>query len=139
MTGSGIVLGLWDTANLSSGAVYTLRLQMVRADNSLETAFVSITVDNQPPTITLTAPASDSTYSAARDSGVPLEAQPEDYVQIAAVEFYVDGELVETTEEWPHTTRWPVTGQGQHEVWAVALDAAGNRAESSHAVITVGP
>jgi membrane peptidoglycan carboxypeptidase len=139
VTGSGIVLGLWDTAPLSSGAVYTLRLQMVRSDGSLETAFVSVTIDNQPPTVTLSAPAPDSTYSATRDSVVTLEAQPEDDVQIAAVEFYVDGELVATTEEWPHTTRWSITGQGQHDVWAVAFDAAGNSTESAHATITVGP
>ena len=47
--GRDVLLGTWDTTGLSDGAIYTLRLRMVRADNSLETAYVSVMVDNQPP------------------------------------------------------------------------------------------
>lgn len=134
--GRDIVLGTWDTSGLSSGAVYTLRLQMVRTDNTLETSYVSVTVDNEPPTVTLTAPASGETYSLAGDVTIPLEAQPEDDVQLATVEFYVDETLIATTEEWPHRAVWTIEA-GEHTIWAVAVDAAGNEAESERVTVIV--
>ncbi len=86
--GRGIVLGTWDTTGLSDGAIYVLRLTVVRADNSAERAFVSVTVDNQPPQVTLIEPAPGSRYTLGQDVHVPLQAEPEDNVQMAYVEFY---------------------------------------------------
>lgn len=137
--GRDLVMGTWDTAGLNDGAVYTLRLTMVRADNSLETAYVSVTVDNQPPTVTLSAPVTGSTYQIGRDVYIPLEALPEDNVQLAYVEFYQDDELLATSEEWPYTARWNITEAGQYTFWAVAYDDAGNQAESGQVSVTVAP
>ena len=135
--GRDIVLGTWDTTGLNDGAVYTLRLTMVRADNSLETAYVSVTVDNLPPTVTLAAPEPDTRYRIGTDFYVPLQAEPEDNVQMAYVEFYVDGERVATSEEWPYTARWSLAEPGTYTLWAVAYDAADNSAESERVTITI--
>ncbi len=137
--GRDVLMGTWDTAGLSDGAVYTLRLQMVRADNSLETAYVSVMVDNQPPTVALAEPEDGSTYRRDQDVFVSLQAEPDDNVQMAYVEFYIDGEMLATSEEWPYTERWTITEPGQYEVWAVAFDAAGNSAESEHVSIEIEP
>jgi len=60
-------------------------------------------------------------------------------VQMAYVEFYIDGEMLAASEEWPYTERWNITEPGEYELWAVAFDAAGNSAESGHVVIEVEP
>jgi membrane carboxypeptidase/penicillin-binding protein PbpC len=134
--GRDIVLGTWDTTPLSDGAVYTLRLTMVRADNTPETSYVSVTVDNQPPTITLLEPASGSSYQAS-DFYVSVQVEPDDNVQLAYVEFYRNGDLFATTEEWPHTVRWEIEESGQQTFWAIAYDAAGNSTESGHVTVTI--
>jgi membrane carboxypeptidase/penicillin-binding protein PbpC len=137
--GRDIVMGTWDTTNLSSGAIYTLRLQMVRTDNSLETATVPVTVDNVPPTVTLSLPEPGSTYSIQRDLYVPLQAETDDAVQMAYVEFYQDDQLFATSEEWPYTVRWEIAEPGDYTFQAVAYDAAGNRADSESVTISVQP
>ncbi|MBI5961529.1 MAG: hypothetical protein HY866_22505, partial [Chloroflexi bacterium] len=137
-SGRDIVIGTWDTTGLSDGAVYTLRLTMVRTDNSLETAPVSVTVDNLPPQVRLSEPTPGAAYQVGEDVYVALQAEPEDNVQIAYVEFYQDGEILTVSEEWPYTTRWEITDAGVYTFWAIAYDAAGNSAESERITITVG-
>ncbi len=137
--GRDILLGSWDTSELSDGAVYTLRLTMVRTDNTLETAYVSVTVDNRPPVVTLSEPAPDSAYRLGEDVYIPLQAEPEDNVQMAYVEFYRDGELIATVEEWPYTARATIEEAGTITFWATAYDAAGNSAESGPVTVRVEP
>jgi membrane peptidoglycan carboxypeptidase len=136
-SGRDIVLGTWDTTTLSEGAVYTLRLTMVRADSTRETAFVSVTIDNRPPVVTLSAPTAGSEFRLGQDVVIPLEAQPEDNVQIAYVEFYQNETLIAVSEEWPYTARVDIAAEGEITFWAVAYDAAGNSAESGRVTVTV--
>jgi membrane peptidoglycan carboxypeptidase len=135
--GRDMTLSMWDTTGLSDGAVYTLRLTMVRADNTPETSYVSVMVDNAPPQVRLIQPALGSVFRVGQDIYVPLEADPEDNAQIAYVEFYQDDDLTATAEEWPYTARWEIEDAGQYTFWAVAYDAAGNHAESEHVSVIV--
>lgn len=135
-TGRDITLGTWDTSGLSDGAAYTLRLTLVRSDNSIETAYVTVTVDQQPPAVTLTAPQDGATF-APGDLYVTLAAEPKDNLQVSYVEFYVDGELFEASDQWPYSVRWPVGATGEHRVHAVAYDAAGNSASSPAITVRV--
>ena len=135
--GRDLVLGTWDTVGLSDGAVYTLRLTMVHTDNTPETSYVSVTVDNLPPQIVLAEPITGSEYHLGQDVYVPLQATPEDNVQMAYVEFYRDGELITTSEVWPYSARWEITEVGEYTFWAVAYDAAGNSAESERVSVRV--
>lgn len=137
--GRDIVMGTWDTTGLSDGELYTLRLTMVDTGNTPQTTSVSVTVDNTPPTVTLTAPEPGSTFDASQDVIVPLQAEPDDNVQIAYVEYYHNEELLITIDEWPYTARWEITSSGEHTFWAVAYDDAGNRAETERSTITVAP
>lgn len=134
--GSDISLGMWDTAALNDGAVYTLRLTAVRTDKSIETAYVTVTIDHHPPVVTLTAPEDGAVY-APGDLFVTLAAEPEDNLQVSYVEFYVDDELFDISEEWPYSVRWPVGAPGEHTIQAMAYDAAGNSALSGAAVIEI--
>jgi membrane peptidoglycan carboxypeptidase len=137
--GRDISMGEWDTTSLSDGAVYTLRLRMVRTDNSLETAYITVTVDNQAPQITLAEPVDGTRYTLGQDVYVPLRAEPEDNVQMAYVEFYANGNLLATSDEWPYTIQWEITEAGSATLWAVAYDAAGNSAETAPITISIAP
>lgn len=135
--GRDILMGTWDTTTLSDGAAYTLRLTMVRSDNTLERAFVSVTVDNTPPVLSLLEPVSSDIYRLDEDLYVPLQVEAEDNVQLAYVEFYRDGDLVATADEWPYSGRWEITGAGAYTFWAIAVDAAGNQTQTDSVTIQV--
>ena len=75
-------------------------------------SYVSVTVDNPPPTVTLVDADPGAQYRLGQDVYVPLQAEPDDNVQMAYVEFYQDGELIATSEEWPYTARWDITEAG---------------------------
>lgn len=128
-TGRDLSLGMWDTAGLNDGAVYTLRLTAVRTDKSIETAYATVTIDHQPPGVSLSAPTDGASF-APGDLYITLTAEPEDNLQVSHVEFYVDDELFEVSEKWPYSVRWPIGAVGAHTVEAIAYDAAGNSASS---------
>ncbi len=135
-TGRDIRLAVWDTAPLSDGAVYTLRLTLVRQDKSIESAYVTVTVDKQPPSVALVAPGDGDVFRVG-DLYVTLSAEPTDNLQVTHVEFYADGDLFETREEWPYRVRWPIDSPGEHTFQAVAYDAAGNSALSEPVVVQI--
>lgn len=137
--GRDIVMGTWDTSGLSDGAVYTLRLRMVRTDNTSVTAFVSVTVDSVPPSVALAQPETGQVYRAGQDFYVPLQAEAADNVQMAFVEFYRDGELIATADQWPYEARWEIDESGEQTFWAVAYDAADNSTESARVTVTILP
>jgi len=137
--GRDILMGTWDTTGLSDGEVYTLRLTVVGTDNTPQTASVSVTVDNTPPSIVFTAPEPGSTYRASQDVVVPLQSEPSDNVQIAYVEYYHNDNILTTVDQWPYSARWQITDPGEHTFWAIAYDTAGNRTETGRITITVVP
>ncbi|MBI4772174.1 MAG: transglycosylase domain-containing protein [Chloroflexi bacterium] len=131
------VLQTWDTAGLDG--LYTLQLLVLKQDQSFQTATLQVTVDNQPPTVALLLPASGQSFSKSGDESIILQADPHDNLSLAKVEFYVDGQVVETATVLPYSTRWKISSAGQHQVWVRAYDAAGNSAESEHVTVNVGP
>ena len=127
----------WDTAGLDG--LYTIQLAVIKQDQSFETATLQVTVDNQPPTASLLAPASGEDFSKAADESVVIQADVRDNLSLDRVEFYVDGLLVKTATVLPYSTRWKITNPGQHQVWVKAFDAAGNSAESQRVTVSVKP
>jgi hypothetical protein len=92
--------------------------------------------DLQPPTVSVTRPASGSALSDL----VTLEASATDSVAVAGVQFLVDG-----TPRGPELTTAPYTyeldllplASGSHTIAAQARDAAGNVGRSSGVTVTV--
>ncbi|NDJ78659.1 MAG: hypothetical protein GYB65_20610, partial [Chloroflexi bacterium] len=124
-SGWGIPLGVWNTSGLSDGALYTLRLTMVRQDGSLVRQDIQVTVDNAPPQIRLIDPVPNRTFSAGQNVYVPLSADVQDNLGVSAVEFYIDNALFERVEEAPYTTRWTISvDPGQYTIQAIAYDVA---------------
>jgi membrane carboxypeptidase/penicillin-binding protein len=132
---SNSVLGRWTTTDLEG--LYTLQLVVVQTDGRIATAAVHVTLDNQPPSITLLTPEEGNTYSWPSDQEVVIEVEVIDSVEVAKVVFYVDDRPIKTLSGPPYSTRWRLGLVGEHEIYAIAFDGAGNEAESQRVEITV--
>jgi membrane carboxypeptidase/penicillin-binding protein len=124
----GVPLAVWDTTGLDG--LYSLRLTLVRMDNSVERRIVQVTVDNQPPQVSLNTDPPARLYRFPDDSRIALIAEARDNLAVDRVEFYHAGALLGADETAPYGFTYPISGVGRHEFRAVAFDAVGNQAES---------
>ena len=129
-------LGAWDTSALDG--LYSLRLTVLRADNSIEQTVIQVTVDNTPPTIQMLQPNNGKTFQMA-DEYVTIQPNVNDNVSMSKVEFYVDGQLIATSTISPYNERWLITSPGPHTIQVKAYDTAGNVAAGPTVTITVTP
>ncbi len=137
-----------DVQGLSPGTSYQFQLVSFRGTPNVDAVFgglsdvVSATTaatpgDTTPPTVSITSPASDTTYSSAQS--VTLAATASDDVGVAAVQFYDGATLLHTDTTSPYEYSWTFTAlhNGAHSITARAADAAGNSTTSSARLLTV--
>ncbi len=133
------LLEMWDTSGLNG--LYTLQLTVVRNDESHEQASIQVTVDNTPPTVEITYPPNDALYIMKKDEWVNIQAEASDNFSISRVEFYIDDKLLTYDTVSPYNQKWTITMGSQvaetHMIHVVAVDGAGNRAESKKVKINV--
>jgi regulation of enolase protein 1 (concanavalin A-like superfamily) len=92
---------------------------------------------NQPPTVTLTAPASGTSYTAPASMTLTATASdPEG--KLSKVEFYQGSTLLGTEWTSPFSYTWSSVAAGTYSLTAVAYDSAGARTTSNAATVTVG-
>ena len=92
---------------------------------------------NQPPTVTLTSPANNTSYTAPATMTLTASASdPEG--KLAKVEFYSGTTLLFTELTSPYSVTWSSVAAGTYSVTAVAYDTAGLKTTSSAATVTVG-
>jgi hypothetical protein len=92
---------------------------------------------NQPPTVTLTSPASGSTFTAPATISLAANASdPEN--RLARVEFYNGTTLVGTDTTAPFSVSWGSVPAGTYTLTALAVDADGGQTHSSAVTISVG-
>ncbi len=114
---------------------YTLGATAFDAVGNSSTATAKVWVDNTPPTVELTAPA-----SAANVSGTyRLKATATDNQKVDHVDFYVGSAVLATAPAEPFEVDWITTAfdNGTYEIGAIAYDAAGNAATSAIVPLTV--
>ncbi len=120
-------LGSWDTQGLSG--LYTLQLQVVGKENRVETALLQLTVDNTPPTLSITFPESERTYSIKEFTTLTFQIQAADNLDIQRVELYLDGGIIHTFTQPPYAFPWQ-SRVGSHRVVAIVYDLAGNASQA---------
>lgn len=132
---SNETLEFWNTTGFANG-LYTLQLTVLKLDGTVQRSAVQVYVDNTAPTIALTYPYADQTYELGGDSWLNFQAEAEDNIAMDKVEFYVNGRFFDSSSS-SFNVRWTLENAGlsdgqerEIEVWAVAVDAAGNRKES---------
>jgi membrane carboxypeptidase/penicillin-binding protein PbpC len=128
------LLQVWDAAPLEG--LYSLRLTMVRGDQSFQEFVIQVTVDNERPRVRLLYPEDQQVYHPS-DEFVTIQPLVEDNVSMDRVEFYVDDKLIATSTVPPFNERWFIAGIGRHVIYVRAYDAAGNTTVSQRVTITV--
>ncbi len=121
------VLGSWDAAGLDG--LHTIQLQVIRSDQRVDASVLQVTVDNQPPQVTILSPL-DGEEVKPRAGQITFLADSQDNLEIHRVEFYLDGNLIDTRYQAPYAIPWQ-SNPGEHSLRVVAADKAGNLTEAS--------
>ncbi|KAA2252241.1 cellulose 1,4-beta-cellobiosidase [Solihabitans fulvus] len=91
---------------------------------------------NVPPTVSLTSPANNSSYTLG--SAIPLAANASDSDgTVSKVEFYAGTTLVGTAASAPYQYSWTGAGAGQYSLSAKAYDDKGASTISAPVAVTV--
>jgi uncharacterized protein (DUF2141 family) len=131
------------TYTWSSVAAGTYAVKAIAYDNngaSATSTTSTITVAaaaNQPPTVSLTAPANGTSYTAPASISFAASASDPNGT-ISKVEFYNGTTLLNSDTTAPYSYSWTNVAAGTYGVRAVAYDNGGASASSATATITVG-
>jgi len=122
------------TANDGSHALYSLATD--NDSNTASSSQITVTVDNTPPAVSITSPASGATVSGTTS----ITASSSDAITgVSSIAFYLDGSLIGESTSSPYTIDWDTTqtSNGTHNITAVATDGAGNATTSQAVAVTV--
>jgi len=91
--------------------------------------------DTEPPSVTISSPASGSTVSGS----VTVQVTAQDNVGVARVDLFIDGALVGSDTSSPYSFPWDTSrvANGSHSLLARAIDGAGNSKDSSVVSVSV--
>ncbi len=140
----------WNTRTAANGAHGVQAIARDTAGNVRYTAAATITVNNAGTTTPPPPPAGDTTAPTVSVTGpstwrthsgtVSLTASAADNLGIRSVQFTVDGKNVGSpinSSPWSLSWNSATVASGNHDVRAIALDAAGNATTSSARTIRV--
>jgi len=121
-------------------ALGTYSLTATATDNfgkkSTSAAVVLTVVTSTPPTVSITNPASNSTYGV----GTPLTitaAAAASAGTIASVQFFVNGFALSTSTASPYSVQWTPVSTGSYTLTAVATDNTGNVTTSAAVPVNI--
>jgi membrane carboxypeptidase/penicillin-binding protein PbpC len=117
------VLVEWDTSGLNG--LYALQLQVISTNQSIETASIQVTVDNEEPSVQVIRPTDGEVFEYPDEKDLTFQALVSDNLGILRVEFWVDGNLVSLISDPPYTVPWSGT-VGEHQLEIRAIDLAEN-------------
>lgn len=126
--GNGRLEG-WDTVGLNG--LFTLRLTVSRHNGAISQASIPVNVDNITPTVKMSYPSPGLTIAriSGRVENVGIQADATDNTGITKVEFFIDDKSIGFTSVAPYNRDWKLAS-GEHTVYAVAWDRAGNSTTS---------
>jgi membrane peptidoglycan carboxypeptidase len=121
-------LASWDTRSLSG--LYTLQLLVVRQDQRVESTVLPVTIDNQPPQVSIQYPTDRQTLALPAARTITFQIAASDDLALDTVQVYVDQSLVKSLTQAPFAIPWQAS-VGRHTLRAVATDKAGNSSEAT--------
>ena len=129
----------WNTSGVASGS-HTITAEAAdAAGNRGTSAAVTVTIaaaQNQPPTVSLTAPANGATFTAPASITISANAADADGT-IARVDFYNGSTLLGSDTTSPYSFAWSNVPAGTYSLTAVARDNASAQTTSAARSVTV--
>ena len=113
---------------------YSLIAKATDNNNAVTTSNVVTVIVNAPPTVSITSPANNATFSAPANITINATATDSDGT-ISKVEFYQGTTLLNTDTASPYSYTWPSVGAGTYSLTAKAYD--NNNAVTTSSAITV--
>ncbi|HEY3157891.1 MAG TPA: Ig-like domain-containing protein [Vicinamibacterales bacterium] len=144
VTGSSSTDGTtWTVVSTSTMATPTMFIGLIVTSHDNTQLATSVidnvavnTPANQPPTVSLTAPADAAAYKAPATVVISASASDADG-SIAGVDFYAGSTLLGSATSSPYSFTWSNVAAGTYSLTAVARDNAGATATSAARSITV--
>jgi hypothetical protein len=97
---------------------------------------VALNIPNQPPSVSLTSPQTNSSFTANASIGLSATASDSDGA-ITKVEFYRDTNKIGESASAPYSTTWKNAPAGSFTLTALAYDDSGAAVRSSGIPITI--
>jgi hypothetical protein len=124
-------------------AVGTYSLMAKATDNkgvatTSTTVSINVTAANRPPSVSITSPANNSTFSAGNPIAIDASASDTDGT-IVKVEFYNGTKMLGEDTTNPYQLAWTPAVAGAYTVKATATDNKGARTTSKGVQLTVTP
>jgi membrane carboxypeptidase/penicillin-binding protein PbpC len=116
-------LGVLNTSG--KDGLHALQLIVVYDDESVESSTIQITIDNQAPHVVIRYPEDGIMLSLSDDQEITIRTEASDDLDLAEVEFFIDGKLVGTLTSPPYAIPWRLK-VGDHVLRVKASDRAGN-------------
>ncbi|HVY72697.1 MAG TPA: Ig-like domain-containing protein [Candidatus Paceibacterota bacterium] len=127
----------WDASATSSGIKSVVAVARDTSSLYATSTAVSFTLDRDPPSVSVTAPASGATVS----TNTTLTANASDALStVAGVSFYIDGVRIGSEDTTaPYSVAWDASSAsaGTKSIVAAAHDSLGNYATSTTVTVTV--
>ena len=126
----------------SSAPAGTYSLTAVATDNAgaqTTSQAVAVTVGaatNKPPTVSISIPATGTSYTAPANITITAAAADTDGT-VTRVDFYAGTQLVGSDTSAPYTVTWSSVATGTYSLTAVATDNAGVKTTSQAVGVTV--
>lgn len=120
-------LGVWDTRG--SSGLYSIQLLVVRKDQRVDRFVTQITVDNQPPQVSVVNPTEGQVISRSKTKFVLYQVEASDDLELAQVRFSMDGTFIASLSQPPFALPWQMPPAGNHELLVEAFDLAGNKSQ----------
>jgi chitinase len=126
-------------ANVPAGSYSLTAKAVLSSGNPLTSAAVNVTVNgpaNQPPTVSLTAPANGATFTAPATVNLAASASDTDGT-VSKVEFFSGSTKLGEDATAPYEFAWTNVSAGTYSLTARATDNAGASTTSAAVSITV--
>jgi hypothetical protein len=127
----------WNTVLASNGAHTLTAVARDDAGNITISSPISITVDNEVPTVSILVPVDGSIVSG---TSVNISADANDNIGVIGVQYKLDNVNFQAEQTvYPYSISWDTmtASSGPHTLLAVARDEAGNITTSSPVSVTV--
>lgn len=122
-------------SNVPAGTYALIARAISDKGDTADSPPVSVSID-APPTVSLTAPASNAAYSAPAAVTLTATAADSDGT-VTKVDYYQNGQLIGTSTNAPYSLTWADAPAGSYTITAIATDNVGASTTSAPVAVNV--